>query len=268
MFFVDELDRCIPEYAVKVLERMHHLTENKENIITVIAIDKEQLLESIKHSLGNIDSKKYLEKFINFELLLNNGVVSEKITEKYSGYINLFSKELLGCSVSADEYMHIIFKEIEPRKQEQIMKKVIIAHNLLFPEKKDYSFMCLELLIAVMVCEYNRSGQFSSVVHLNQPSIAFGNYISGPEPAFKNFFIEKFEKVKFIIQPTTSSYRPTIYTLKNDLNFYEVIYTTWYLLHPKDDKIELLINDSELEKQIKENVEELKKFVDTIKLLK
>ena len=31
VIIVDELDRCIPEYAIKVLERLHHLTEEKEN---------------------------------------------------------------------------------------------------------------------------------------------------------------------------------------------------------------------------------------------
>ncbi len=40
IIIVDELDRCIPEYAIKVLERLHHLTEEKNNIITIIAIDK------------------------------------------------------------------------------------------------------------------------------------------------------------------------------------------------------------------------------------
>ena len=28
VFIVDELDRCLPEYAIKVLERLHHLAEN------------------------------------------------------------------------------------------------------------------------------------------------------------------------------------------------------------------------------------------------
>ena len=31
ILFVDELDRCLPEYAIKVLERLHHLTENAKN---------------------------------------------------------------------------------------------------------------------------------------------------------------------------------------------------------------------------------------------
>ena len=33
VFLVDELDRCLPEYAVKVLERLHHITEDAQNFV-------------------------------------------------------------------------------------------------------------------------------------------------------------------------------------------------------------------------------------------
>ena len=52
IFLVDELDRCIPEYAIKVLERLHHLTEGKSNIITVISMDKDQLKKSVEKIFG------------------------------------------------------------------------------------------------------------------------------------------------------------------------------------------------------------------------
>ena len=68
VFIVDELDRCIPEYAVKVLERLHHLTENQSNIITVIAIDKPQLAASVKQLFGFEHPERDLEKFINFDI--------------------------------------------------------------------------------------------------------------------------------------------------------------------------------------------------------
>ena len=91
---VDELDRCIPEYAINVLERLHHLTESNTNIITIISIDKEQLLSSVKQIFGFANPEKYLEKFINFEIKLDEGKLSEKITEKYSEFIDLFDKDI------------------------------------------------------------------------------------------------------------------------------------------------------------------------------
>lgn len=65
VFLVDELDRCIPEYAIKVLERLHHLTEESTNLITIIAIDKPQLVCGIKKIFGINNPEKYLQKFIN-----------------------------------------------------------------------------------------------------------------------------------------------------------------------------------------------------------
>ena len=40
VFAVDELDRCLPEYTIKVLERLHHITEDMTNALTIIAVDK------------------------------------------------------------------------------------------------------------------------------------------------------------------------------------------------------------------------------------
>lgn len=48
---VDELDRCMPEYAVKVLERLHHLFEGIPNTIVIMAVDSKQLENSVKKSL-------------------------------------------------------------------------------------------------------------------------------------------------------------------------------------------------------------------------
>ena len=65
VLLVDELDRCLPEYAIKVLERLHHITENVENIITVISIDKEQLARNIQSIFGEENNTdRYLKKFI------------------------------------------------------------------------------------------------------------------------------------------------------------------------------------------------------------
>ena len=52
IFIIDELDRCNPHYAVKVLERIKHLF-NIPNIIFVLSIDKEQLSNSIRGYYGS-----------------------------------------------------------------------------------------------------------------------------------------------------------------------------------------------------------------------
>lgn len=66
VFIIDELDRCKPDFAVKLLERVKHLFCIK-NIVFVLAIDKEQLANSIRGFYGSdkINAEDYLRKFID-----------------------------------------------------------------------------------------------------------------------------------------------------------------------------------------------------------
>ena len=68
VFIVDELDRCNPHFAVKVLEIVKHLFD-VPNICFILAIDKTQLECSIKGFYGNneIDASNYLRRFIDIE---------------------------------------------------------------------------------------------------------------------------------------------------------------------------------------------------------
>lgn len=70
VIFVDELDRCRPDYAVRLLERIKHLF-NVEGIIFVISYHKRQIKESIKALYGsNMDADIYLRRFIDQDFIL------------------------------------------------------------------------------------------------------------------------------------------------------------------------------------------------------
>lgn len=63
LLVVDELDRCMPEYAIKVLERLHHMFEGLDNVIVLLAIDSTQLEHSVKEIYGEqVDTERYLRK--------------------------------------------------------------------------------------------------------------------------------------------------------------------------------------------------------------
>ena len=198
VILVDELDRCLPEYAIKVLERLHHLTEGKSNIITVIAIDKDQLMSSVKQIFGFEKPEKYLEKFFNFEVKLDFGTVSERINEKYIDYFDLFDKDQFAFEDSVEECLQIIFKDIDIRTQEQLVKKAMIAHKLLFDNKKDYSFMCMELLLAVLICVYNdKSCVCDQQVRGFSLDEIFTMPRTGDTPSFVAPFMEKVKEIGF-----------------------------------------------------------------------
>lgn len=67
---VDELDRCKPTYAIQLLERIKHLFD-LENVIFIIALDKQQLGVSIGAVYGaGIDADEYLRRFFDLEYSL------------------------------------------------------------------------------------------------------------------------------------------------------------------------------------------------------
>ncbi len=70
IFFIDELDRCRPNYALELLEKIKHLF-NIEGLVFILAIDKDQVGNSIKSLYGqgmNIDG--YLRRFIDLDYRL------------------------------------------------------------------------------------------------------------------------------------------------------------------------------------------------------
>lgn len=266
VFIVDELDRCIPEYAVKVLERLHHLTENQSNIITVIAIDKPQLVASVKQLFGFENPEKYLEKFINFEIKLGNGSVSELISEKYADYIALFDKELFQFDDSVEECLQAIFAGIDIRTQEQLVKKSTVAHKLLYAEKRDYSFMCMELLTAVMICVHKYQGLFNdSSFDCTSFDRVFMVKRGADSPAFTEFFKEKFELINF--RPGHSfTGEPLKYVLPNNPTLYGALILTWCWMHSKRSVvIQHTIGDAY--SLVSDNYKELLKFAEMINVM-
>lgn len=149
---VDELDRCLPTYATKILERLHHLFSDINNIIVILAIDREQLNYAVEQIFGSdVDTETYLKKFINLEVHLDMETVNEKFSEKYSGYLAMFDENMMKPRLPVDEYFSTLFSEMAVRTQERIMEKITAIHRLLFKDCiKDYSFMCFELFMAVL----------------------------------------------------------------------------------------------------------------------
>lgn len=66
VFLIDELDRCKPSFALSLLERIKHIF-NVNGIVFVLAIDRDQLCESIRTVYGpKTDTMRYLRRFIDY----------------------------------------------------------------------------------------------------------------------------------------------------------------------------------------------------------
>lgn len=70
IFFIDELDRCRPDFAITLLKRVKHMFDVR-NVIFVLSVDKAQLEGATAAVYGDrIDTVEYLRKFIDMEFRL------------------------------------------------------------------------------------------------------------------------------------------------------------------------------------------------------
>jgi hypothetical protein len=70
--FIDELDRCRPNFAVEMLEIIKH-TFDIEGVYFILVTNTQQLRASINHCYGYaVDAQRYLDKFIKFRFELSS----------------------------------------------------------------------------------------------------------------------------------------------------------------------------------------------------
>ncbi len=150
IIMVDELDRCIPEYAIKVLERLHHIFVDK-NIIVILAVDKKQLSYTVKNIFGEgTNVNDYLKKFINFQIDLSEGVLdSSSLTFLFEDYLSKFSPyEFLN---EFDNFIKLILNKIPARDKKAIFEKAELIHNLSKLKNKKYSISLAAFEITLVI---------------------------------------------------------------------------------------------------------------------
>lgn len=156
MIIVDELDRCLPEYAIRVLERLHHIFQGTKNVQVVLSIDKTQLEHTVKQIFGEkTEAGRYLAKFFSFELKLDEGTFTdiEKFECRFQEYIDRFKYAISSTKeIEVKEFCQNIFAGIDMRSRIAIIDNCLMLHDLICPidEKKDFVYMCIEIFLAVV----------------------------------------------------------------------------------------------------------------------
>lgn len=168
---VDELDRCIPQYAIKVMERLHHIFYGLEKVIVIMAIDRRQLEHSVEEMFGNregdnhIDIERYLKKFIDFSLSLNSGEINASFMEKYKYIFDKFNIKDSSEAKEIGNWMSVLFKGIDVRRQEKIMDKIAMIHSIVCSEQVDVSVLVFEIFYEVLQAE--NFGELKDLVYIN-----------------------------------------------------------------------------------------------------
>ena len=252
VFIVDELDRCLPEYTIKVLERLHHLFEGIPNVQVLLAIDVQQLEHIVRQIYGEAtDAKRYLHKFIQFELTLDEGTIGDNFNEKFQQYAQHFKCISKGTNIAdVDEFKTLILEKMDMRSRISVIDRCELIHNILHGEKiVDFSYMCLEMLLVILSdygLDVNYANQRFSISALYEPS----RMISLNAPAvpkglqhlsvkYKENQSESYERDK-IFKSTynqSSLYPNTVY-IKVDCLLGKVLAAYRHILGFKDDAYE------------------------------
>jgi len=154
---VDELDRCVPQYTIKVLERIHHIFAGLENIVVILAIDRKQLEHSVEEMFGarqstnSMSVEKYLKKFIDFSMTLDSGKINDNLFDKYEFYFEKFFFN--GELKNKEEIVEVIsnlLAGMDIRKQEKLIEKIDIVHPIVCKESVDESVIIFEILYEVL----------------------------------------------------------------------------------------------------------------------
>lgn len=133
VIIVDELDRCLPPYAIKVLERIHHIFNETENVVVIVAMEKKQIENSLHQIYGTgMDVDQYLKKFISFSVKLDNGSARNFLT-KYAGFTDMFN---IQQKDEMEEFLANITSGIDIRTQEKIFEKAESMHRLVSASEK------------------------------------------------------------------------------------------------------------------------------------
>lgn len=151
VFFIDELDRARPDFALKLIEQIKHLFR-MEDVFFILAVDKEQIVNIIDKQYGaGSKSSDYLNRFIDFEYQLldvNDVNYIENLVKRYSENESIADKlfkdserDLIDCLVS--------FKLNKRYPIKIINKYIIIANNI--PENQLENKFFLFFLITLSI---------------------------------------------------------------------------------------------------------------------
>ena len=102
IILVDEIDRCLPNEQLIVLERLHHLFEVK-NCAVIVALNQTCVIKTIRNLYGT-SGEEYLRKFFDFSFKLDTSSelylssIYNDLTEKLE---NVLSKQTVRSAVNS-----------------------------------------------------------------------------------------------------------------------------------------------------------------------
>lgn len=157
VIFLDDIDRCSPSFAIKILEELKFNFNSIDNMAFVIAYDREQLESFIQSKFGkHIDCDGYLRKFFDYTFLLpsvDKRLFLEKVAERCKESFTITKS----VSKNLDEITHHIITNYELLVNSQSLRSLqqdftrlslgLAKHDIMV---YDIDILCLLLFLRSM----------------------------------------------------------------------------------------------------------------------
>jgi hypothetical protein len=178
VFIIDELDRCRPDFALDILERIKHFY-NVDSVVFFLSVNMEQLSTSIKYSYGaDIDASGYLRKFFNLRVAVPP-VSDNRVTaaQKYAGI--LISKYIPNIPDAASYFFCEMIRHLSPtyktslRDVEHIAKNVSITIHI----NPEYDPRLLPIPMVLCALKLYEPERFEEALAGNLEWSSVGNFL-------------------------------------------------------------------------------------------
>lgn len=171
IFFIDNLDRCLPDIVLNLLEDIStFLKVANVPCVYILAMDKENVIKSINHRYPNFDGCHYLEKIVNIALKMPLPCKRENHNSSYGTYHFLkryeWGKKYKDVSKSGDSRDKLFEKLVtidnvfggdllgNPRRGERIVNKLMMLESMgLFQAERNPDDVS-GLIFLLLLCEY------------------------------------------------------------------------------------------------------------------
>ena len=144
LIIVDELDRCLPEYAIKVLERLHHIFYGVENVVVLMAYDENQIAHTVEEIFGKgTDVNNYLRKFVDYRVNLDTGNSTQTFFAKFAFYFDRFN---IQNEDQLFELVRKIYVDMDIRKIEKCIERINLIDTIADLSVRNESVCAAELI--------------------------------------------------------------------------------------------------------------------------
>ena len=168
IILVDEIDRCLPNYCLKIFEKLHYILDTK-NTSVIVANNRKQMEKIINDCYGG-NAKDYYKKIFDKELKLptNHFTYIETYVQKiFTQYIvenRNIDEELINCTKKLI-HSRKIHNIRDLTKQFEKCKDILDCFEL-----KDLTDVFISLVLIITIDAYDSSG-FKDSYNQNDNSV-------------------------------------------------------------------------------------------------